>query len=415
MNNKTIKIFLLLIILFDFMGIAASITIFPHIFLDKTQSIIPENLSRETRLILLGTCLAIYPMGQFFGSAFFGKLSDKFGRKKILIITLLGTTIGFSLSAISISFLNLTMLLLSRLLTGICAGNVSIAQASLIDISLDDKSKAANISDGQMAMGTAYIVGPIFGGVLANNQISPFFRLITPFWILSLFLGVITIIAIVLYRDTIKNKNITVKINIFESLLGLKKVFRTKGKLKDAILVWSVFCIGWWLFEAYLPTFLFEQFKFNTTNIGHIIAFNGVVFTAFQYTLVKRLMRNNPSSKMFISGALGAGLGVLLSGVIHGIGLLYFSMAIFAAFMAVAIPGIVTYISYLTDSHNQGMIMGVVNSIQAVATVSVMLIGGVLNGVNDHTPVMLGGATIICSGIILFILLRRTNDLNNEA
>lgn len=404
-NNKSIKIFLLIIILLDFMGMASSIVIFPHLFLDKMDSVIIGNMSRETRMILLGTCLALYPIGQFFSSTFFGKLSDRFGRKKILVATLLGTTFGFLLSAISIIFLNYYLLLFSRLLTGICAGNVSIAQASLIDISYDDKSKSENITESQIAMGTAYIIGPMFGSILVENKISSFLGFSTPFFIFSLLLVLITIIAIILYRDTIKEKNLIIKIHFFNSFLGLKNLFASKGKLKNAILVWLTFCCGWWLFEAYLPTFLFEQFKFNTIQIGHVIAFNGSVFTIFQYTLAKKLMQKISSNKMFMLGCFGSGIGILLFGFAHSIELIYLSMAIFASFMAIAIPGIITYISSFTNQYNQGMIMGLVNSIQAISTVSVMLIGGVLNGLNDHGPVIIGGSIIVGSVILFMILI----------
>ena len=133
MLNKTQKkwaaIFLTLVILVDFMGMATVVTLFPQLLLGA-HSIFPASWSNTSKFSCMGVMLAIYPLGQFFGAPIFGKLSDIYGRKNILLVTLIGTLAGFVLSALSIKWSSPIILFLGRFLAGICAGNVAIAQAS---------------------------------------------------------------------------------------------------------------------------------------------------------------------------------------------------------------------------------------------------------------------------------------------
>ena len=160
MRKKSTAFYLTLVILIDFMGVATVVTLFPHLLIGQ-HSIFPSDWSLKDRLSMMGGMLAIYPLGQFFGASLFGKLSDNYGRKKIMFLTLFGTCFGFLLSAISIDMASAELLFIGRLIAGLCAGNVAIAQASLIDISENESEKTRNISYGQMAMGSAYILGPI--------------------------------------------------------------------------------------------------------------------------------------------------------------------------------------------------------------------------------------------------------------
>src|SRR3990167_4640761 len=168
--KKGITLYLILVILVDFMGVATVVTLFPNLLLG-THSIFPATWSASNKLTAMGVMLAIYPLGQFFGASLFGKLSDHHGRKKIMLLTLLGTCFGFLLSAISIDIASAALLFMSRLIAGLCAGNVAIAQASLIDVSRNEAEKTRNISYGQIAMGSAYIVGPVLGALLSQKSL----------------------------------------------------------------------------------------------------------------------------------------------------------------------------------------------------------------------------------------------------
>lgn len=394
-SEKWQVFYLTLLILLDFMGLATVVVLFPHLFLDPNSQLFPEAWSNGFRVSMLGFFLAIYPLGQFFGATWFGKLSDHYGRRKILSYTIAGTLLGFVLSAIAIETHQYILLFVSRLLAGLCAGNVAIAQASLADISQNEKTKARYITFGQMAMGSAYIVGPILGGVLSNNALLSWLNASTPFWFFSILLAVMWLLLETTYRETLSNLK-TDRINVLE---GFQQVYQalTSQHLRMGFAVWGVFIGGWWLFESFMPTFLLQKFHFNTMQIGNLLAFNGALYAAFQYCVVQRLTKYLSANQMMGYSAVFAGLGVAAMAFISSVFSLYLAMIVFVLAMGFAIPGLITAISGRAHRDEQGQIMGMIGSTQALGTVIVMIVGGYLNAIDPNIPVFCGGLLIIVS------------------
>jgi len=415
--KKQISVFLTFVIFIDFMGVATVVTLFPHLLL-SANGMFSNAITEGNKLILMGIFLAIYPLGQFFGASALGKLSDYYGRKKILIITLVGTFVGFLGSAISVEISSAALLFVSRLLAGLSAGNVSVAQASLLDISTAE-TKSRYVSYGQMAMGSAYIVGPVIGAWLSQSTVVSWFNESTPFWFFSAILIVLLIITFTTYQETQMAPK-REKINLLQ---GFQQIYQALGdkKLNKAFLVWLVFVSGWWLFESFMPTFLLQNFHFTTVQIGNLLAFNGALYAAFQYLIVQKVAKKmSPVTMARISIGI-AGIAIISIGIAHNTFQLYMGMIAFVLTMGFSIPGIITHIANMAGDKDQGQAMGMVNSIQAFATVLVMLLGGYINSINSHLSVIAGGAVVILSWLIFiayFSIKKMTNhalDITNTA
>lgn len=408
-NTFTIA-FLTMVILIDFMGMATVVVLFPKLLLG-TSGIFPPAWSNELRIMIMGLFLAIYPLGQFIGASALGKLSDYHGRRKMLLITLCGTFIGFSLSGIAVQVKSALMLFLSRLLSGLCAGNVAIAQAGLLDVSTPD-TKAKNISYGQIAMGSAYIVGPILGGWLSDSSLVSWFSISTPFWLFSLFLMVLFALTAIFYTETnlYPKKE---KINLLNGLKSINAAMKS-ATLRPIFFVWLTFVSGWWLFESFMPAFLMKSFNYSTIQIGNVLAFNGALYVGFQYVVVQRLAKKMQAENMVKYFAFIAGVSIMSISFVSNALQLYMAMSIFVMSMGFVIPGIITCISNSSNTQDQGHVMGMVNSIQAISTVIVMLAGGYLNSINNNISIVGGGILVIISWIYFISITRDARITQNK-
>lgn len=401
LRNKLTVAFLTLTILIDFMGMAIVVVLFPKLLLGS-DIIFSNHWSLDERYIPMGLLMAIYPLGQIVGASTLAKLSDFYGRRKLLLMTLFGTLIGFLLSGVAILIGSVTLLFISRLLAGLCAGNVAIAQAGMIDISTEE-TKAKNISWSQLAMGSGYIIGPMLGGILSNSEILPWFSMSTPFWVISFILAALIILTMATFKETNlypKKEKINLLKSFSQIYIGL-----TSRNLRGAFGVWLLFVSGWWLFESFMPAYLMTAFNYNTTQIGTVLSFNGILYASFQYIVVQRLASNFKPENMFKLSIIFAALSIMSLSIISTTLELYLVMSMFVMAMGFAIPGIITFISNQAGKNEQGEVMGIVNSIQAVSTVLVMIVAGYLNAININISVIISGILMILSCLCFFHLL----------
>ena len=120
----------------------------------------------------LGLLTASFSIAQFFATPVLGSLSDKYGRKPLLIISLIGTCISFILFAQARS---LIMLFVARILDGLTGGNISVAQAMVSDSS-NSEDRAKNFGIIGSAFGFGFVIGPAIGGILSKiNLQAPFY------------------------------------------------------------------------------------------------------------------------------------------------------------------------------------------------------------------------------------------------
>ena len=148
-SNKRSYLILFIIVATELIGFGLIIPILPQISQNYTSS-----------GPLLGLLLASYSIAQFFAAPFLGQLSDKYGRKTILVLSKCGTVISYIVLALANSY---TLILISRLLDGFTGGNIAVARAYLADITAEEhRSKAMAIIG--VAFGTGFIFGPAIGG-----------------------------------------------------------------------------------------------------------------------------------------------------------------------------------------------------------------------------------------------------------
>lgn len=260
---------LLLVIFFGFVGAAISFPIFaPLFFHPQTGNLISTHWSFTARSLFFGFTLAAYPFGQFIGSPILGGLSDQFGRKKLLLVSIFGTSMGYALTGLAIHDNLLWLLVLSRLMTGFLEGSLAIAQASIADMPIN-KHKGFGALSAMSSLG--YVFGPLLGGLFSNNHIVSWFNYSIPFYMASAIALLLTVSIMLWTRETLDKKNINKKslaaqFNIIDRFTQLAKVRNIKWLL----------IAGFFLYLSIDTCYEFYPVLF--VNRWHMTAYNLALF-----------------------------------------------------------------------------------------------------------------------------------------
>jgi len=167
-NSSILTIFFTVFI--DLLGLGIVIPILPALIINPTANLLPFDTAFSQRTIIYGFLIASYPIMQFFGAPLLGTLADRFGRKKILSISLLGTWAGYVLFIIGILTQDIYLLFIGRSIDGFTGGNISIAQSAISDISTPE-NKSRNFGLVGMAFGLGFVIGPYIGGKLSDPKL----------------------------------------------------------------------------------------------------------------------------------------------------------------------------------------------------------------------------------------------------
>lgn len=169
-------------VLIGWIGFSLPYPVFAHLFLDQDGPLLPPGSPEQTRTLLLGAAIAIYPLGQIIGAPLFGRWSDRYGRKPVLQLALLTAVIGALVLAFGVTLGSLSLLFLGRFIAGLGEGNIAIVQSLASDVS-SPATKARNFAAIGIAMDLGFVIGPVLGGLLADPAVSPAFGLTFPFWV----------------------------------------------------------------------------------------------------------------------------------------------------------------------------------------------------------------------------------------
>lgn len=382
MNEKALQkrqFWVILIIVFlGFVGISMPYLIFPSLFFNPEYSIVPNAWGDSSRAIFLGITLAAYPLGQFLGSPILGSLSDDYGRKPLLIGSLLIAGFSNLLSGWSIAGQHLSLLILSRFLTGLMEGNIAIARAMASDLKL--LSKHETFGKINAVASIAFLVGPLLGGLMTDKSLFEELTTSTPFYVVfGLFTSLAGLATFVLRNpSTINFKEIRSfwqRINIIQRLSSLF----TNKQLQFLLIISTCFTLAVDIFYEFGPVYLTIKWKFVPANL---IFYNGglCVGLAIGNGWVPSWISKFTSHQRPIILSSIAGFSLLLIGMLltNSMGLMLFLFSMSGLFIGLAVTLITVKISNSAADANQGEVMGVQLSLRVLGDGIICLLGGFL-------------------------------------
>ena len=234
----------------DLLGLGIIIPILPALFYDPFGGILPLNYTYATRTLLIGLLIAAYPIAQFFGAPILGTLADRLGRKRVLLISLIGTFIGYIIVVIGVLQYNVALLFMGRMIDGFTGGNISIAQSAIADVS-DEKTKSRNFGLIGMAFGLGFIIGPYIGGKLSDSTVVSWFTFATPFYLSILLCGVNIVLVVFNFPETFGEQlRRNVKLSVLTGFRNIGKAIKLPN-LRTMVIVSFLLTVGFNFFKCF--------------------------------------------------------------------------------------------------------------------------------------------------------------------
>ncbi len=251
---------LLLVLFIDGMGLGLVFPLVNSLIIDASTNFLAEGTSDATRSFLYGVIIGIFMICWFFGAAILGDLSDSIGRKKALMICLLGSFGGYLLASIAVMMKSVALLIAGRVIAGFTSGSQPIAQAAMVDMSTI-QTKARNIGLVLMALSIGFVIGPIIGGVLSDSRIVSWFTFSTPFTFVALLSLLNALLLKLLFKESFIRKD-KLSIKYFHAIKIFISAFKHPS-IRYLSLIFLIFMLGWSNYYTFATFFVYKKYGFD--------------------------------------------------------------------------------------------------------------------------------------------------------
>ena len=256
----------------------------------------------------IGLLFAAYPMCQLVAGPILGRLSDRYGRRPILMISQAGTAISFLILGLSNTF---WVMLLARMLDGASGGNILVAQAYVADVTTKE-NRSRGLGLVGMAFGLGFVLGPLLGGLLLALPVDPAWRLRLPFLVAAGFSTIAWVLVLTRLPESLPKESAARQPARVLSGRGLVDLV-TRPEIGRLVLIASLVVLGFAALEGTYSLFLRERFHWGAGRAAFGFAFLGLVAALVQGGLIRRLVPRFGEPRLIVSGigTLALGLAAL--------------------------------------------------------------------------------------------------------
>ena len=388
----------------DVIGIGIAMPTITPLLLRPDSGLLAGTYSLDERTILLGYLLASFSVAGFFGGPLLGALSDRYGRKPLLLFSLLLTLSGYLIFALGIQARNLPLLFLSRVVYGIGGGNIAIIQSAIADVS-DAASRTRNFGLIGVAFGLGFVVGPTLGGELSNPETVSWFNFATPFYAAAL-LAVLNIVMVLFaFRETLATP-IRRPVTPFTGFRNLAEAF-TIRRLR--LLFGGVFfySLGFSFYSQFFAVYLLKRFDFDQVRIGRYFGFVGLCIVIMQGLVVRRLSSVYTPQQILRVSVLGLAVVLWCFLLPQQAWQVFLVAPVLALFQGLTSPNATSLVSTSATADEQGKMMGINQSVMSAAFATPPIIAGHIETINLSLPLIMAGLMAILGWFFFVRFIRQ--------
>ncbi|MFX0018335.1 MAG: MFS transporter [Candidatus Hermodarchaeota archaeon] len=315
----------------------------------------------------VGLVLSIFSLCQLFASPITGKLSDRFGRKPLLLFSQTSTLIGFILLGLAN---NVWILVAARLVDGLLGSNMTVSQAYISDVT-DPKYRTKIYGYSSAVFGAGLIFGPVIGGLLLSiNFSAPFF--------FAAGISLLSIILVLLFLPeslTKKAEKLAFKFGDIFPAKETKRFFKT-AKIRGILVVFFIYNFGFFLFITTFALFAANQINVTPQEVSFYMAWIGVLRVIFQSALINPLTKRLGENRT-------TGIGVFV--MIFAMAILIFSTSYWIVYLpffflafgtGVVRPILTSKLTKTVKKEETGSLLGVNNALTSIGQIIAPILGG---------------------------------------
>lgn len=336
----------------------------------------------------IGLLMGSYSLAQFFCTPLLGSISDRVGRRPVLIFSVLGTSLAFLTMGLAGSF---WVLLAARTFDGVTGGNIGTAQAYIADVTRpEERAKGMGLIGA--AFGLGFIFGPAIGGVLSHN-----FGLSSPFYFSAVLALVNAILIYFLLPESLTEKQ--------HGAIHLSAHFRRiwhavrRPELSRLVLIFFVATLAFGTYQSTFALFAEAQYGYTPDRLGYLFAYAGIIGVIVQGGLVGRLVKYVAEGVLMVVGFVILAVTFFAIPFTHTLTPLLVVLGLMSVGSALASNLLPAQISRRAGSAEQGSVLGITQSAGSLARFIGPVWGGLL--LNHFTP----GAPFIACGVLALLAL----------
>ncbi|TMC19423.1 MAG: TCR/Tet family MFS transporter [Chloroflexi bacterium] len=338
----------------------------------------------------IGFLVMIYALAQFIFTPLLGSLSDRYGRKPIIVVSLLVEAVSLVLTALATS---LPLLLLARLIGGLGASNIGSAQAVVSDVTMpNERAKGMGLIGA--AIGLGFVIGPALGGLLSPLGAT------VPFWLASGIALLNTILVLLFLPETRQQHQAAAHPKGLSALVSGWENLRHTPALLALIIVNLLYTIAFTAMETTFPLFTQHAFGWGASQNGYIFTYVGILVVIMQGGLVARLVKRWGEKSVLL-------IGLVLMAV--GLSTLAFSTQLIWIFVTLGLlsigdgaitPTVSTLLSFTGSAETQGKTLGLAQGIGSLGRIIGPYLAGSVYLLGGPTTPLLGGSILVALGAV---------------
>lgn len=348
--------------------------------------------------------VATYSVGQMISTPIWGRISDRYGRKPVLVISLIGATLSYLGLALAT---NLWELGFARALGGLMAGNFSTAMAYVSDVMPEDKrAKGMGIVGAAFSLG--FIFGPAIGGLLSGPDAAT----ASLYWpgMAAAAMGAITLVATVLFlkESLTQEQRQKVKDQPHQSMwLATRRVFERPVVFR-MILVGLLFVFVTGMFETIFPLWANEKLAWGPQEVGMLFGYLGLIVALIQGGLIGPLTRWFGEGPLVPAATVLYAVGLLIMAMAPTAGWAIFGITFTAVASSLFNPAMSSLVSRQAGAEERGLVLGVFQSATWMGRSLGPVLAGVLFGqLGREAPLLVGAVLMLPCLWVVFAFLKR--------